>query len=478
MKYEVVIGLEVHVELSTKTKLFCSCSTEFGAQANQNVCPSCLGMPGTPALLNKKAVELGIAAGLLTNCEISKVITFDKKNYFYPDLPSGYQLTQLYAPICTDGKVNIHTQNGQKTITLKQIHLECDAGKLIHDGFTSATLVDYNRAGVPLVEIVSNPDFSDAEEVVAYLEKIRSLFSFAGVSDCKMQEGSMRCDINLSIREQGSDTLGTRTEIKNMNSLKAISAAIEYEAQRQIDALESGEEIVQETRRWDDASESTFSMRGKEDATDYRYCPDPEILPTFISPEMIQGVKDSLPESAEDKYKRMTTELGLSDYDSSIITGSKRLSDIFDETLSYFNKPKEVVNWIISELLAIAKGDNKGEDDIYINCQKFARLLQMVEDKVINRTVAKKILLLILEEEVDPESYVQEHNLAMVSDTSVVSDAVKEVLEQNQRQVEDYKNGNQKIYGYLVGQTMKMLRGKADPQLINRLLKEYLGEDE
>ena len=475
MKYEVVMGLEVHVELATESKLFCGCSAKFGAAANESVCPACAGMPGMPAVTNKKAVELGIAAAIVTNSKITRVMTFDKKNYFYPDLPAGYQITQWFAPICRNGWVEIETSAGTKKITLKQIHVEEDAGKLVHDTRTGTSLVDFNRTSVPLVEIVSNPDFRTAEEVVTYLEKLRLLLSFAGVSDCKMQEGSMRCDVNISVREQGETKLGTRTEIKNMNSLKAITAAIAYETERHIDALETGrEKLIQETRRWDDNIGETFAMREKENAMDYRYFPNPELMPIVIDDEWIDKVRSGLPETSHDKYTRMTGELGLSDYDSKIITGSKKLSDIFDAVTSYFNKPKDAVNWIIVELLAIAKGDNKGEDDINIDCVKFAKLMELVDKKVINRTVGKKILSLILSDGIDPAAYVEENKLGMVSDESVISEAVKSVIAENAKSVEDYKNGNTKILGFLVGQTMKKLGGKADPQMINSVLLDNI----
>ena len=395
MKYEVVMGLEVHVELSTETKLFCSCSAKFGADANENVCPACAGMPGMPAVINKRAVELAIAAALLTNSEITPVTTFDKKNYFYPDLPAGYQNTQWFAPICKNGWVEI---DDEKRITLKQIHIEEDAGKLIHDPLTRSSLVDFNRASVPLVEIVSNPDFRSAEEVVSYLEKLRSLLSFAGISDCKMQEGSMRCDINISVRETGDKVLGTRTEIKNMNSLKAITRAIEYESQRHISALETGsEKLVQETRRWDDDRGETFSMRAKEEAADYRYFPNPEIMPVHIDEKWIESVRAALPETAQEKLVRMTEQLGLPEYDSKLITSSRNLSKIFDETLSCYEKPKEISNWIIGDLLGISKASGKGESEIVVDCEKLAKLIKLVDEKTINRATGKKMLVKVLE---------------------------------------------------------------------------------
>ena len=475
MKYEVVMGLEVHVELATESKLFCACSAKFGANANENVCPACAGMPGMPAVTNKKAVELGIAAAIVTNSEITQTITFDKKNYFYPDLPAGYQITQFFAPICRNGWVAIETQAGMKNITLKQIHIEEDAGKLVHDTRTGTSLVDFNRTSVPLVEIVSNPDFRTAEEVVAYLEKLRSLLSFAGVSDCKMQEGSMRCDVNISVREAGSDKLGVRTEIKNMNSLKAIAAAIAYESARHIDALETGGEVlVQETRGWNDGKGETFSMRGKENAVDYRYFPNPEIMPIVIGETWIDSVRALLPETAHDKFVRLTQVLGLPKSDGRMITGSKRLSDIFDETMKFFDKPKEVANWMIVELLAIAKGDNKGEEDIDIDCQKFARLMELVDRKTINRTTGKKLLSLVLEEGIDPETYVADNQLGMVSDRDVIREAIQAVMSDHVKAVHEYKSGSQKVLGFLVGQIMKKLGGKADPQIVNRLLLNEL----
>ena len=475
MKYEVVIGLEVHVELSTQSKLFCGCSAKIGAQANENVCPACAGMPGMPAVTNKKAVELGIAAALVTNSRIAKTMTFDKKNYFYPDLPTGYQITQWFAPICTNGFVEIETAMGAKKITLKQIHVEEDAGKMVHDNRIGATLVDFNRTSVPLIEIVSNPDFRTAEEVVAYLEKLRSLLTFAGVSDCKMQEGSMRCDVNISVREAGADKLGVRAEIKNMSSLKAIASAIEYESNRHIDALETGSEVlIQETRGWDDGQGVTFSMREKEDATDYRYFPNPELMPIVIDQAWIEQVRSALPEPAEDKYLRMTGELGLPDYDSKIITRSKGLSDIFDGVMQYYAKPKEVVNWILVELLSIAKGENKGEDDITIDCEKFAKLMKLVDDKTINRGVGKKLLGKVLWEGVDPAAYVQEHGLGMVDDISQIDVAVRDVIAAAQKSVDEYKAGNTKVIGFFMGQAMKKLGGKANPDTVRNILMEQL----
>ncbi|MCL2579133.1 MAG: Asp-tRNA(Asn)/Glu-tRNA(Gln) amidotransferase subunit GatB [Oscillospiraceae bacterium] len=477
MKYEIVMGLEVHVELSTQSKLFCGCSAKFGADANDNVCPACAGMPGMPAVTNQKAVDLGIDAAIVTNSQITRTMTFDKKNYFYPDLPTSYQITQWFAPICRNGWVEIETERGKKKITLKQIHIEEDAGKMVHDARSGTSMLDFNRTSVPLIEIVSNPDFRDAEEVIDYLEKLRALLSFAGVSDCKMQEGSMRCDVNISVRPAGSEKLGVRTEMKNMNSLKAITAAIAFEANRHIDAIETGSEVlIQETRGWDDDKGITFSMREKEDATDYRYFPNPELMPIVISDEWIERVRSSLPETSQDKFVRMTQTLGLPEYDSSIITRSKALADIFDQTMAHFDKPKEVVNWIIVELLGIAKGDNKGEDDIRIDCRKFADLIRLVDEKAINRNVGKKLLIKVLEEDVDPENYVKEHGLGMLTDTSLIDKAVSEVLAENPKSVAEFKEGKLKVVGFLMGQIMKKMGGKADPEAVKSILQSQLDQ--
>ena len=472
-QYEAVMGLEVHIELSTNSKLFCSCSAKFGADANEHVCPACAGMPGMLPIVNKKAIELGIAAGLVTNSRITKVISFDKKNYFYPDLSCGYQTTQLYAPICRNGYVEIETSKGKKKITLKQIHIEEDAGKLVHE--YGVSLVDYNRCSVPLVEIVSNPDFNSAEEVIAYLEELRALLTFAGVSDCKMQEGSMRCDVNLSVREVGSDKLGIRTEMKNMNSLRSIERAIEYETQRHIDAIETGcEELVQETRRWDDNLGQSFSMRNKENATDYRYFPTCDVMPVEIDSEWIEAVRATLPESARDKYIRMTEEFGLAEADAKIITGSKKLADIFDALTEKGVPAKDAVSWIITELLSLETEENKSYDDINIDCEKLASLILMVNKKEINRTTAKKILSLIYKDNVDPVQYVKENNLGIVADTSLIENIINSVLASDEVSIAKYRSGNKKIFGYFMGKIMAQTAGKADPSVVKELLSSKL----
>ncbi|MDR2599963.1 MAG: Asp-tRNA(Asn)/Glu-tRNA(Gln) amidotransferase subunit GatB [Oscillospiraceae bacterium] len=479
--YEIVMGLEVHVELATKSKLFCSCSAAFGADPNENICPACMGMPGMPAILNKHAVELGITAGLVTNSEISPVITFDKKNYFYPDLPTGYQITQFFSPICKNGWIDIETKAENNTppsstrITIKQIHLEEDAGKLVHDARAETTLIDYNRTSVPLIEIVSNPDFRTSDEVTAYLEKLRLLLTFADISDCKMQEGSMRCDINISVRKKGETKLGTRTEIKNMNSLKAITRAIEYESQRHIDALETGtEKLIQETRRWDDELGETFSMREKEEAEDYRYFPNPEILPIFIDSMWIAEISGKMSEPSHEKYDRMVNTLGLPEYDSKIISSNRRLSQIFDEALKHFNKPKEISNWILGETLAISKELDIKDDDISIEPKKLAIIAKLVDEGKINRTVGKKVLYEVFKINADPEVYIETNSLAMVSDTKLLEAVIQEVLSENEKSVNEYRSGSEKVLGFLVGQVMKKTAGKADARLVNKLLHNLL----
>ena len=475
MIYETVMGLEVHVELATESKLFCSCAAKFGADPNENVCPACAGMPGMPPVISKGAIDLAIAAAIVTNSEIAPVMMFDKKNYFYPDLPAGYQITQFFSPICRNGWIGIETNGYSKRITIKQIHIEEDAGKLIHDPRTRSSLVDFNRTSVPLVEIVSNPDFRTADEVMAYLEKLRSLLSFAGVSDCKMQEGSMRCDINISVRETGDPTLGTRTEIKNMNSLKAIARAIEYESQRHINALETGcEKLIQETRRWDDANGMSFSMREKEEAADYRYFPNPEVMPVHIDEEWIASVRAALPEPAHERFERMTKQLNLPEHDSRVITGSLNLSRIFDGMLKHFDRPKEVANWIMGDLLAMAKAGGITDDDIVIDIGRFAKVVKLVDDRTVNRTMGKKLLAKVFEEGLDPEDYVRENALGMVSDEGLLESAIREVLAENEKSVKEYRSGSQKVFGFFVGQVMKKTGGKADPQSVNELLKSML----
>lgn len=472
--YETVIGLEVHVELATKTKIFCGCTTQFGGDPNTHCCPVCTGMPGTLPVLNKKVVEFAIAAGLATGCGINQDCKFDRKNYFYPDLPKAYQVSQLYLPICHDGGIEIETSAGKKVVGIHEIHMEEDAGKLIHDPWEDCTLVDYNRCGVPLIEIVSDPDMRSAEEVIAYLEKLKLILQYLGVSDCKMQEGSLRADINLSVREVGAKEFGTRTEMKNMNSFKAIARAIEGERKRQIEMLEYGKVVVQETRRWDDNKDTSFAMRSKEDAQDYRYFPEPDLVPILISDEWLGEIKNRQPELRDEKMLRYEKEYDIPAYDAGIITGSKHLADLFEETVSLCGKPKEVSNWLMVETMRLLKEEEKEPEDIVFHAENLAGLIKLIGDNKINRTVAKEVFEKIFKEDIDPVKYVEEKGLSMVSDEGLLKSTIERIVAENPASVNDYKSGKEKALGFLVGQTMKEMKGKADPGMVNKILKEIL----
>ena len=473
-EYETVIGLEVHVELATKTKIFCGCSTEFGGAPNTHTCPVCTGMPGALPVLNKKVVEHAMAVGLATNCDITRHCQFDRKNYFYPDNPQNYQISQLYFPICQNGYVEIDTKAGKKKVGIHEIHMEEDAGKLVHDEVVPVSYVDYNRSGVPLIEIVSEPDMRNAEEVIAYLEKLRMLIQYLGASDCKLQEGSMRADVNISVREVGTKELGTRTEMKNLNSYTSITYAIEGEKKRQIALLEAGEKVVQETRRFDDNRMESFVMRSKEDAKDYRYFPEPDLLPIDISDEWIQEIKRREPEFRDAKIERYKTEYMIPDYDIGIITESKHLADIFESTVAICNQPKKVSNWLMVETLRLLKERNLDAEDIRFSPGHLAELIQLVEEKVINQTLAKEIFEIMFEEDINPRQYVEEHGLKQEQDESTLRKVVEEIIALNSQSVTDYRAGKERALGFLVGQTMKAMKGKADPSIINRLLKELL----
>ena len=473
-QYETVIGLEVHVELATKTKIFCGCSTAFGGAPNTHTCPVCTGMPGALPVLNKQVVEYALAVGLATNCQINQYCKFDRKNYFYPDNPQNYQISQLYLPICHDGGIEIETAAGKKTIGIHEIHMEEDAGKLVHDEWEDCSLVDYNRSGVPLIEIVSEPDMRSAEEVIAYLEKLRLIIQYLGASDCKLQEGSMRADVNLSVREFGAEKFGTRTEMKNLNSFKAIGRAIEAERNRQIELLEEGKTVVQETRRWDDNKEYSYAMRSKEDAQDYRYFPDPDLVPVVISDEWIARVKAAQPEMQTDKLKRYKEEFGLPDYDAQILTSSKKLADMFEATTAICKKPKKVSNWLMVETLRLLKEAGEDPEDIAFSPEHLAKLIELVEAGTINGGVAKEVFAQVFAKDIDPEQYVEEKGLKTVNDVEALQKAAEEVLASNPKLVEDYKNGKTKVLGFFVGQIMKATKGQADPGTVNKLLQEIL----
>lgn len=474
-QYETVIGLEVHVELATKTKIFCGCSTAFGAGPNTQTCPVCTGMPGSLPVLNKQVLEYAIAVGLATNCDITRYAKFDRKNYFYPDNPQNYQISQLYLPICRNGGVEIETEEGGvKIVGIHEIHMEEDAGKLIHDEWEDCSLVDYNRSGVPLIEIVSEPDMRSAEEVIAYLEKLRLIIQYLGASDCKLQEGSMRADVNLSVREVGAVNYGVRTEMKNLNSFKAISRAIAGETERQIDLMESGEKVVQETRRWDDVKGESYAMRSKEDAQDYRYFPDPDLVPVRVSDEMLEAIRQKQPEFRDDKRKRYKEEFDIPDYDIEIITQSKHMADLFESAVALGAEPKKVSNWLMGETLRLMKEKEVDPEDLRFSPENLARLIRLTDAKAINSSVAKEVFEVMFEENVDPERYVEEKGLKTVNDEGALKRVVEEVIAANPQSVADYRGGKEKAIGFLVGQTMKAMKGKADPGAVNQMLRELL----
>lgn len=473
-QYETVIGLEVHVELATKTKIFCSCSTEFGGKPNSHTCPVCTGMPGSLPVLNKQVAEYAMAIGLATNCQITKVCKFDRKNYFYPDNPQNYQISQLYLPIARDGYVEIEAGDTKKKVRIHEMHMEEDAGKLVHDQWDDTSLVDYNRSGVPLVEIVSEPDMRSSEEVIAYLEKLRTIIQYLGASDCKLQEGSMRADVNLSVREAGTEKFGTRTEMKNLNSFKAIARAIEGERERQIELLEEGKEIVQETRRWDDNKESSYAMRSKEDAKDYRYFPEPDLVPLVISDEWIEEIKAKQPELRTEKLERYKKEFSIPKYDAEIITSSKHMADLFEATTAICKKPKKVSNWLMVETLRLLKDHDMEPEDIRFSPENLAKLIELTEAGTINSSVAKEVFDKVFEENIDPEKYVDEQGLKTVNDAGALEEAVRKVIADNPQAAADYKGGKEKALGALVGQTMKAMKGKANPGMVNQMLKEML----
>jgi len=475
-QYETVIGLEVHCELSTKTKIFCACTTQFGGDPNTHCCPVCTGMPGTLPVLNKQVVEYAMAVGLATDCTITQNCKFDRKNYFYPDLPKAYQVSQLYLPICRNGKIEIETSGGKKTVGIHEIHMEEDAGKLVHDPWEDATIVDYNRCGVPLIEIVSDPDMRSADEVIAYLEKLKLILQYLGVSDCKMQEGSLRADINLSIREVGAKEFGTRTEMKNMNSFKAIARAIEGERKRQIELLEEGKAVVQETRRWDDNKETSFAMRSKEDAQDYRYFPEPDLVPIIISDEWLKDIKSNEPELRDAKKIRYIETFNLPEYDADIITSFKKLADIFEEVTGYGNSPKEVSNWLMVETMRLIKENEMEVEELDFSAKHLADMIGLIESGIINRTIARDVFEQIFKSNVDPLQYVEEKGLKMVSDEGALKPAIEKILADNPKSVDDYCSGKEQAMGFLMGQTMRTMKGKADPNVLKQMLTDLLQE--
>ncbi|NIP38500.1 MAG: Asp-tRNA(Asn)/Glu-tRNA(Gln) amidotransferase subunit GatB [Candidatus Dadabacteria bacterium] len=474
MEYEAVIGLEVHAQLSTESKIFCSCSTKFGAEPNSQVCPICLGMPGVLPVLNKRALEYASMAAIATNCTVHNISRFDRKNYFYPDLPKGYQITQYEQPICTGGYLDIDIDGSTKKIRITRIHMEEDAGKLIHEDSEHSSHVDLNRTGVPLIEIVSEPDMSNADEAVAYMKKLRSILTFIGVCDGNMEEGSLRCDANISVRPKGTDKLGTKAEIKNVNSFRFVQKAIEYEIERQISVLESGGEVVQETRLFDSGKNVTFSMRSKEEAHDYRYFPDPDLLPVVLEQDVIDSLTDSLPELPESRRKRFAEEYGLPESNALILTSTKALADYFEQSTEFCNDPKIVANWIINEVLREI-GDEDEIDNFQIRPAELSKMLGLVKKGTISGKIAKDVFSQMIETGKSAEQIVKDKGLEQISDEGELESLVGSIVNKHPDEVRRFKDGDEKLLGFFVGQVMKETKGKANPKVINELLKKRLG---
>ncbi|MGI6711574.1 MAG: Asp-tRNA(Asn)/Glu-tRNA(Gln) amidotransferase subunit GatB [Bacillota bacterium] len=477
-KYEVVIGLEVHTELKTNTKIFCNCTTEFGGEPNTHVCPICLGLPGVLPVLNEKVVDYAIRAGLALNCQIAEFSKFDRKNYYYPDLPKNYQTSQFDLPICFNGYLDIEVEGNQKRIGITRIHMEEDAGKLVHEGDTISSsnysFVDYNRSGVPLLEIVSEPDLRSPLEARIYLEQLKAILEYTGVSDCKMQEGSLRCDANISIMPKGSKVFGTRTEIKNLNSFKALQRALEYEIERQVDVIEEGDKVIQETRTWDDVQGITLSLRSKEEAHDYRYFPEPDLVPLVISRELVEKTKETLPELPQARKERLIKDYGLPAYDAGIITDSKAIADYFDACISAYPEAKNISNWIMGELMRLLNAENKEISQSLIKPDMLVEMLELIDKGTISGKIAKVIFEEMFKTGKRAGEVVKEKGLVQISDESAIEKMVEEVIKANQKSVDDYKAGKEKALGFLVGQVMKVSKGKANPGVVNSMLVEKL----
>ena len=472
--YEVVIGLEVHCELSTKTKIFCSCSTEFGGEPNTHCCPICMAMPGTLPVLNEKVVEYAVKAGLATNCSIEKNSKNDRKNYFYPDNPKSYQISQYDKPLCYDGYVTIETEEGEKKIRIERIHIEEDAGKLNHDEYGRGTFVDLNRAGVPLIEVVSKPDLRSAKEAESYMRKLKSIFEYIEISDCKMEQGSLRADVNVSVRKKGSEEFGTRTEMKNMNSFRSIVRAIEYEAERQIEELENGNKIMQESLRWDEISGRTFPMRDKEDADDYRYFPEPDLVAINLSDEYIENIKKSLPELPESRKKRYIEEYDLTEKAANFVTSSKYYSNLFEEAIEICKNPKIAGNLIMSDIARILNEREEEPEALKFTGKELGELITLIDKGTISSAIAKKVLEELFNEVKMPSKIIEEKGWVQISDENAIKEVVEKVLSANPQSISDYKAGKDKALGFLVGQAMKETKGKANPQLLNKLFLEEL----
>jgi len=476
-KYETVIGLEVHVQLDTDSKIFCGCSTEFGKKPNENTCPVCLGLPGTLPVLNKKVVDYAIMAGLALNCDIAEYSKFDRKNYFYPDLPKAYQISQFDLPVAKDGKIEIETEAGIFNIGITRVHLEEDAGKLIHEGSidnSQGSLIDYNRTGVPLIEIVSEPDMRTPAQAKAYLTELKMVMEYLDVSDCNLEEGSLRCDANVSLRPVGQEEFGTRAELKNMNSFSAVEKGLEYEVKRQREILEEGGEVVQETRTWDESLNKTISMRGKEEAHDYRYFPEPDLVPLEIDEVWKEEMRKKIPELPREKYKRFISELGLPEYDAGVLTGDKNLAVFFEEVLKDYDDPKNLSNWMMGEFLRLLNENNHSPFDSGISPINLAKMLKMIDEDVISGKIAKEVFEKMYNSGNDPETIVEEEGLKQISNQDELENIVDRIIEENTDAVEDVRNGKDRAIGFLVGQIMKETRGKANPGLVNQMLRDKL----
>ena len=476
MEYEAVIGLEVHAQLLTKTKIFCSCSTEFGAPPNTHTCPVCLGMPGVLPVLNRKVVDYTMRMALATNCTIARESRFARKNYFYPDLPKGYQISQYELPIAEHGHVFIEVNGERRRIGITRIHMEEDAGKLIHDPHRPVSAVDFNRTGVPLIEIVSEPDMRTPEEAGAYLRQLRAILQYLEICDGNMEEGSFRCDANISIRPVGTDTFGTRAELKNMNSFKHVENALIYEIERQEGVVEDGRELIQETRLWDEAKGVTVSMRGKEEAHDYRYFPDPDLLPLVIDVGWTEAIRSTLPELPDEKRARFIEAYGIPLYDAQVLTSSRPLADYFEACVEHFPEPKIVSNWVMGSILATLKAENKTIEESPVSPERLAELLRLIDSGVISGKIAKTVFDEMVSSGKPPETIVEEKGLVQVTDADAITEVVKQVVSDHEKEVSDYRAGKTKLFGFFVGQVMKATRGKANPKMVNEILKKELEE--
>ena len=474
-QYETVIGLEVHVELATKTKIFCGCSTAFGGAPNTHTCPVCTGMPGSLPVLNKQVVEYAMAVGLAANCQINQYCKFDRKNYFYPDNPQNYQISQLYLPICHDGWVEIETESGvKKKIGIHEIHMEEDAGKLVHDEWEDCSLVDYNRSGVPLIEIVSEPDIRSSKEAKSYLDGIRAILGYLDISDCKMQEGSIRCDVNVSVRPKGSDTFGTRVEMKNVNSFSAAERAIDYEAARQIAVLEKGGVVLQETRRWDDVHGVNEVLRSKEDAQDYRYFPDPDLLTIVVDEEHVEELRRSIPELPVHRLQRYLKDYGLPYFDSNLLVENVDKAEFFEKTAALGAAPKSVTNWLLGDVTKVLNEKNCLLSDTKLTPEKLAEMIALIDKKEISNNAGKTVLDEIIFSDKTPAQVVEEKGLRQISDSSFLEKVADEVLAANPKAVEDYKKGKTNVVGFLVGQCMRASKGQGNPTTLREIMEKKL----